>query len=528
MAQDLFTQSYYTNTLLDDGFIKQKAGELRAKPIPYDLPAWLMQNFDAAKLAVRNEAQLEEKFIGPLLAQLGWAKAYQVGLTVQGKFAKPDYCLLSQPEFETTLITSRDHSVVTAICESKAWDKTLDTGKADRENNPHHQLQDYLSTLRVRFGFLTNGRIWRVYDTDKITAKKTFIEFDLERLLALNDADEKAEGLGLFAFFFGRDTYLQPEEAGQTSAIEQAIAESSDFTLAVEENLKAVIYGYAGEDSLFEIMGKAIHKANAKASLASVYENSVVLLFRLLFVVYFEDKNRTLLSKHPFYQRYSLGFIFQTLRQQTLEKGKLHDGVYALKQLFEMLNEGAGDIDIPLFNGGLFDPARAPLLLQSKIFDNATLCQLLEKLLYKTSRGITLFDTRRDFKNMSVTHLGRIYEGLLEFRFERALETAVYLEYESTATKGKTVEAYFGDYDQTLLRKEKGFRAWREISVKKGEVYLKSASNSRKATASYYTPSTLSQRLVKASVDHAIASAPEAAAGKAFMDLKILDKRWQQ
>ncbi len=523
MAQDLFPQTYYTNTLLDDGFIKQKASELRTKPIPCDLPAWLMQNFDATKLAVRNEAQLEEKFIGPLLAQLGWAKAYQVGLTVQGKFAKPDYCLLLQPEFETTLITSRDHSVVTAICESKAWDKTLDTGKADRENNPHHQLQDYLSTLRVRFGFLTNGRIWRVYDTDKITAKKTFIEFDLERLLALNDADEKAEGLGLFAFFFGRDTYRQPGEAGQTSAIVQAIAESSDFTLAVEENLKAVIYGYAGEDSLFEIMGKAIHKANSKASLASVYENSVVLLFRLLFVVYFEDKNRLLLSKHPFYQRYSLARIFQDLADKPATEDKLHDGVYALKQLFEMLDEGAGDIDIPLFNGGLFDPARAPLLLQSKIFDNATLCQLLEKLLYKTSRGITLFDTRRDFKNMSVTHLGRIYEGLLEFRFERALETAVYLEYESTATKGKTVEAYFGDYDQTILRKEKGFRAWREISVKKGEVYLKSASNSRKATASYYTPSTLSQRLVKASVDHAIASAPEAAAGKAFMDLKILD-----
>jgi len=26
----------------------------------------------------------------------------------------------------------------------------------------------------VRFGFLTNGRLWRIYDTDKITAKKTF------------------------------------------------------------------------------------------------------------------------------------------------------------------------------------------------------------------------------------------------------------------------------------------------------------------------------------------------------------------
>lgn len=166
---------------------------------------------------------------------------------------------------------------------------------------------------------------------------------------------------------------------------------------------------------------------------------------------------------------------------------------------------------------------RAPLLLQPKIFSNEVLRQLLEKLLYKTHRGSTLFDTRRDFKNMSVTHLGRIYEGLLEFRFERALETAVYLEYESSATKGKTVEAYFDAYDTTNLRKEKGFKAWREISVQKGEVFLKSASNSRKTTASYYTEPVLSQPLVKASIDHAIAAASGNANGKAFMDLKILD-----
>ncbi len=517
MAQDLFTQSYYTNTLLDDGFIKQKAGQLRAKPIPYDLQAWLAQHFDAATFALGSEAQLETDLIGPLLSQLGWVKIAQNSVTVQGKVAKPDWCL--------RLDRDQDKALITAICESKAWDKTLDTGKADRENNPHHQLQDYLSTLRVRFGFLTNGRIWRVYDTDKITAKKTFIEFDLQRLLALDDADEKAEGLGLFAFFFGRNTYAPPAEAGKASAIEQAIAASSDFTLAVEENLKAVIYGYAGEDSLFEIMGKAIHAANPKASLGQVYENSVVLLFRLLFVVYFEDKNRPLLAKHPFYQRYSLDNIFQTLRQPSPDRGQSHDGVYALKQLFEMLDEGAEDIDIPLFNGGLFDPARAPLLLRPKIFDNATLGQLLEKLLYKTSRGQTLFDTRRDFKNMSVTHLGRIYEGLLEFRFERALETAVYLEYESTATKGKAVEAYFGAYDQALIRKEKGFKSLREISVKKGDVFLKSASNSRKTTASYYTEPVLSQPLVKASIDRAIASAQASgnADGRAFMALKILD-----
>lgn len=519
--QDLFPTPWLVNTLLDDGFIAQQLGALGQAGVPYGLADWLQQHFDAAQLAIRSEAQLEEKFIGPLLRQLGWTSVAQETLTVQGKLAKPDWCLLLQPGQGDALVAGKDHRLISAICESKAWDKTLDTGKADRSQNPHHQLQDYLSTLRVRFGFLTNGRIWRVYDTDRITAKKTYIEFDLQAICALTNGPEKARALALFAFFFGRDTYVPPAAAGSGSAIEQAIAASADFTLAVEENLKAVIYGYAGEDSLFEAMGRAIHRANRDASMASVYENSVVLLFRLLFVVYFEDKNRALLERHPFYQRYSLDHIYRSLPDHASPRSHLHDGVYALKQLFEMLDEGAQDIDIPLFNGGLFDPQRAPLLLQPKMFDNATLRGILEKLLYKTDRGTTLFDTRRDFKNMNVTHLGRIYEGLLEFRFEKALEAAVYLEYETTATRGKPVEAYFDAYDSAVLRKEKGFKALREISVKKGDVYLKSASNSRKTSASYYTPPALSRPLVHAAMQQALAAA--SAQGKALMDLKIMD-----
>lgn len=521
MPQDLFPNPWLVNTLLDQGFVDQKRSELAEQPVPFGLQAWLAEHFDPVQLSKGKEAQLEDKLIGPLLQRLGWATVNQQSFIVQGKHAKPDWCLLLQQAQADELVPSANHELITAICESKAWGKTLDTGKADRESNPHHQLQDYLSTLRVRFGLLTNGRIWRLYDTSKLTAKKTYIEFDLEAICTLPAGAEQHAALALFAFFFGRDTFVPPPVAGERTAIEQALAASADFTLGVEENLKAVIYGYAGEDSLFEIMGRAIQRANPKATMAAVYENSVVLLFRLLFVVYFEDKNHELLARHPFYQRYSLGRIFSNLRNMAAADDTRHDGVFALKQLFEMLDEGAEDIDIPLFNGGLFDAQRAPLLARPKIFDNATLRQVLEKLLYKTHRGTTLFDTRRDFKNMSVTHLGRIYEGLLEFRFEKAAETAVYLEYESAATKGKSIEAYFDAYDTALIRKEKGFKALREISVKKGDVYLKSASNSRKTSASYYTPTVLSEPLVKAAVDQALAAA--GAQGKALMDLKILD-----
>ncbi len=518
---ELFAAPWLNNSLLDTSFLQQKSRELAAQPLPPGWLAWLRQQFQPSQLAASNEAQLEDRFISPLLKQLGWVSVPQQVLVVQGKTAKPDWCLLLEPEQAQALIAqqSAGHGLIRAICESKAWDKPLDTGKA-RQDNPHHQLQDYLSTLRVRFGFLTNGRLWRVYDTDKITAKKSFIEFDLEQILALPTGDAQQQALALFTFFFSRNTYAPAASMQPGSAMEQAIADSGNFTVAVEENLKAVIYGYDGEDSIFELIGKSIYQANAKhtpPSMEAVYENSMILLFRLLFVVYFEDKNRDLLALHRFYSDHSLQTLHTKLRENIHQRAELYDGVFYLRRIFQILDEGAPDLDIPLFNGGLFDPQRAPLLKAAKIFDNRTLLSVLDKLLFKSHRGDTLFDIRRDFKNMSVTHLGRIYEGLLEFRFERAPETATYLEYQSSSTAGKSVEAYFDTYDVAQLRKEKGFKVLRELSVQAGAVYIKSASNSRKTSASYYTPASLSDRLVQASIERALE------AGKPLAEIKILD-----
>ncbi len=528
MTADLFPHPWLVNNLLDASFVDQKTAELTNQPLPYGLADWLAQHF-MPELAHTNEAQLEHSFIRPLLERMGWRPVPQMNYTVQGKQAKPDWCLALNASAASALPGSEAHEALqhmAAICEAKAWNKPLDTGKAHADN-PHHQLMDYLATLRVRFGILTNGRHWRLYDTREITARKTYLQMDLEQVLHLPDGAEKDRALALFAFFFGRDTYAPPPQAGvassTVSAIEQAIAAAETHALAVEENLKAVIYGFDGEDSLFEHMGKGIWQAHQTMpaaqhpTLEQLYENTVILLFRLLFVVYFEDRNRELLAAHPFYQRYSLKGLYSRLRAGQNQTGHQFDGIHDLKELFQVLDEGAQDIDIPLFNGGLFDPARAPLLLAPKIFSNASLRQILEKLLYKTQRGQTLFDTPRDFNTMSVSHLGRIYEGLLEFRFEQAHEAATYLEYSSTATKGKTVEAYFDAYDAALIRKDKGFRSFREISVKKGGIYLKSASNSRKTSASYYTPAVLASRLVKAGIDHALAQ------GRALTGLRVLD-----
>jgi len=507
---------WLVNTLLDDGFIQQTLNEFAHSAETTALQTWLDAHFQTQKLASINEAQLENTFILPLLQQLGWESVPQQIVTVQGKHAKPDWCLALNTEQKEAIMVANDYRAITAICEAKAWTKSLDTGKAKRDENPHHQLQDYLATLRIRFGFLTNGRLWRFYDTNRITAQKTYLEFDLEKLLSLENSADKNAALALFSHFFARSNY--EAAPNQNNLIEQTIVKSSAFTHAVEENLKAIIYGTNGEDSLFELIGKSIYQANISKQprLEDIYEHSVILLFRLLFIVYFEDKNRTLLNTHPCYSQHSLNSIYQQLRNGGEKRAALHDGFYALKRLFSILNEGDEDLNIPLFNGGLFDPARAPLLCTPKVFTNAELTTVFEKLLFKTERGNTLFEIRRDFKNMSVTHLGRIYEGLLEFRFERTQETEIYLEYLIAGSK-KPIESYFDVYDAAHIKKQKGFKALREINIAAGTLRLKSASNSRKSSASYYTPQSLSERLVKAGIDNALAK------GRPLIELRILD-----
>ena len=98
---DLFPSPWLVNTLLDEGFIARKKLQVGQLALPYGLGPWLDQHFDADNLSRRSEAQLEDRFIGPLLTQLGWTKVTQEVITVQGKQAKPDWCLLLQPGLTT-------------------------------------------------------------------------------------------------------------------------------------------------------------------------------------------------------------------------------------------------------------------------------------------------------------------------------------------------------------------------------------------------------------------------------------------
>ncbi|HEH3656255.1 TPA: class I SAM-dependent DNA methyltransferase, partial [Campylobacter jejuni] len=98
-------------------------------------------------------------------------------------------------------------------------------------------------------------------------------------------------------------------------------------------------------------------------------------------------------------------------------------------------------------------------------------------------------------KTLSVEHLGTIYEGLLSYFFEIANEDIYYVSYKE---KSKEIECYFDNYDFKILEKSKKVEKY--TFYKKGQIYLKNTSNSRKASASFYTPQSIANFLIQSAL----------------------------
>ncbi|MDE7254984.1 MAG: restriction endonuclease, partial [Helicobacter sp.] len=122
-----------------------------------------------------------------MLKILGWEFVRQDEKMIQGKLDKPDFLLFagtdSKKAYEGIPKEHRksENAHIAVILESKAYNVEVDNKKI--KDNPHFQLLRYLNSLKLDFGFLTNGRIWRFYDNSKLSSQKIFYEINLESII---------------------------------------------------------------------------------------------------------------------------------------------------------------------------------------------------------------------------------------------------------------------------------------------------------------------------------------------------------
>jgi hypothetical protein len=370
----------------------------------------------------RNEANLEEHFIRPVLQILG--HAYDVQETVNFQYRgseRPDYTLFSSEAARQSAASDRQVYIKSAVGlgEAKAWDVDLDRTvslRPDLRANPSVQISSYLRDTQRRWGILTNGRRWRIYCGATSLQLDSFYEVDLVDLLQRGDV----EAFKFFVVLFGVDAF-SPLPSG-LCLLDDLLAQSSRFSQEIEDDVKEHVY----EALQCLVEGFLRHPDNKLTadSLDEIHGNSLILLYRLLFTLFAEAKG-LLPVENPAYRGSSLDRLRSDIRRDIeMSPSPLMPSGEAtwarLRGIFKLINSGSvargiprGVFLVPPYNGGLFSPDKHPFLERNAICD-AALARAIDLLSYSPAHDSSP-GGMIDYETLSIRHLGSIYEGLLEF-----------------------------------------------------------------------------------------------------------------
>ena len=273
---------------------------------------------------------------------------------------------------------------------------------------PHGQILRYLSTAeiasesRIRWGILTNGRVWRLYDHRSRPRASGYFEADLKTLLDPGNED----GLRVFHLLFRRDSFTL-QKGAKTTFLEAALAEGRRYEERVAQDLSGVVF-----EHVFPSLVQAIADATGK-SLARIREAALIFLYRLLFVLYAEDRG-LLPVNDTRYDDYGLRKrVRDDIARRMADKDTFSSYATSyydhLMTLFRLIDKGDTSIGLPPYNGGLF--AAATLLEEARLSD-----ETIASIIYDLSHIKGTQEDRRfvNYRDMSVQQLGSIYERLLE------------------------------------------------------------------------------------------------------------------
>lgn len=425
-TSDFLTQSITANAdwrQLDDAAIDRLFSDLTA----------IFERFPTGQSP--NETRTEDDLIWPILSRLGWDQYMrQQNLTVKGREDVPDGLLFADAaakrQADTFIEEYKRYALGIAIVESKRWKRPLDRRSSRRgeELAPSTQMLRYLrrvddiTTGNLRWGILTNGGRWRLYYAGARSVSEQFFEIDLAALLdiegqgdllAPRSLEDKRHALRVFALIFRREAFL-PSPTDQRTFHQRAIDEGKFYEERVANDLSDLVF-----TQLYPLLARSIAAADEKASLEDVRQAALILLYRLLFILYAEDRDLLPVNDER-YDDYGLRDNVRIAIGDRKDNNDIFSSTAArywstLDDLCRAIDKGDTSIGLPPYNGGLFDAARTPLLTKIRLPDSV-MAEVIDKLSFERKDGERKYINYRD---LSVQQLGSIYERLLEHEVVR-------------------------------------------------------------------------------------------------------------
>lgn len=294
--------------------------------------------------------------------------------------------------------------------------------------SPADRMVDLCRAVGVRLGLVTNGEHWMLVDAP-VGGVASFATWHA-RLWGQEPVTLQAflNLLGVRRFFVDADHQLP-------ALLDQSLEHQDEVTEALGEQVRRAI------EVLIQALDRADVDRNRELlhGLAprDIYEGALTVMMRIVFLLSAEERGLLLMGD----ERYEANYAVSTLRLQLRNEPpeileRRWDAWSRLLSIFRVVYGGLEHeaLRLPALGGSLFDPDRFPFLegraagtswrsdLATPLpIDNRTVLLLLD--------AVQLFQGRTlSYRALDVEQIGHVYEGLLERTVARAEEATLDLD----------------------------------------------------------------------------------------------------
>lgn len=409
--------------------------------------------------------------------------------------------------------------------EKKKIDSKID--ESSKTMTPNEQTVNYMSMLKKKWGILTDGATWRLFNLELSSEDpERFYEFNFYAFLhnlVTNEKPESSDELlaasKYFFYFFSKYAFF-PQD-GSEPIVDEILRDSKKYVLKVEQDLKERFI-LAINQACNSI---ALHNKN-ESDLSPIRNVAESALFNLLFIRSLETRGVLPMSSTD-YKKISLTSIVDKIEKFDPEKDsetntrnlvrafqqgngnsftflaegtELHERIV---RLTGVIHKGASKSDkfgfeIEGFRESVFSKDEWDLFKRSKI-SNLDWVKILFKLNYADSESKNRKYQQIPYAFFTPRQLGSIYESFLEYKMSKS-----------------DIDRQFEGGTWKPLPSSKANKSGERI--KKGELFFEK-DTARSATGSYYTPHRVVEFMLEKSIQNTLNTTSLAA----FLDYKICD-----
>lgn len=381
--------------------------------------------------------------------------------------------------------------------------------------------------------------------------------------------------LDALVMLLGRERWFGVSAEQQLPALlEQSRRQQADVTTALSgqvfEALEQLLKGFsdAAERDPQDLLREAMERDDSH-----VYSGLLTVLLRLVFTLYCEDRHLLPLDSALYAQHYSVLGLFEQLER---DLGRYPDsmdqrfGAYArLVSLFRAIFLGVqhGDLNLPPRQGALFDPNQYPFLegwrsgsapaTDEEARAAVTLPSVSDGAIHRVLRQLIFLGGQRlSYRALDVEQIGSVYEALMGFDVERLTSSAVRIRVGSKKGAARVWVESARLLEVPAARREKWLQDElsldKSLATKVAEA-TKSAKHAdevvaaleplsgkarerasagalvvqpgpeRRRTSSHYTPRSLSEPIVRKTLEPLIRAMGERPSSDALLSLVICD-----